>query len=118
MFDKRKVSRRLFALKALTAVSALIAAGRLVAQTAPKPTGGDLPESDPVAKALGYYPDASKVDVKKWPKKAGAEGAKQNCANCQLYQPQAGEANRGGCTLFPNRWVAAKGWCNGYIPKA
>ena len=118
MFNKLKVSRRHFTLKALATFSAVLAAKHVVAQTAPKPTGGDLPESDPVAKALGYYADASKVDVKKWPKKAGPEGTKQNCANCQLYQAQAGETARGGCTLFPNRWVSTKGWCNGYIPKA
>ena len=113
-----KVSRRRFAVTSLTAISACFLAVATKAQTLPKPTGGDLPESDPVAKALGYYTDASKVDLKKWPKKAGPDGAKQNCSTCQLYQAQAGETARGGCTLFPNRWVAAKGWCNGYVPKA
>ena len=80
----------------------------------PKPTDGDLGESEPTAQALGYYKDAAKVDVKKWPKKV----ANQNCGNCQLYQAVPGESARGACVLFPKKWVAKAGWCNGYVPAA
>lgn len=118
MLNRSKISRRSFAMTAFATLATLFSARRVSAQGLPKPTGGDLTESDPVAKALGYHVDASKVDTKVWAKKAGPDGAKQVCTNCQLYQPQAGEPSKGGCTLFPNRWVAAKGWCNGYIPKA
>ena len=38
-----------------------------------------LAEDHPIAVALGYKADASQVDVQKYPKRAGAEGAKQFC---------------------------------------
>lgn len=50
---------------------------------------GSLPalgESHPVATALGYRHDATKVDTAKFPKRAGAEGEKQFCYNCSLLQ--------------------------------
>jgi hypothetical protein len=84
----------------------------------PKPTGGDLSESDPTAQALGYYKDAAKVDLKKWPKKAAPEAKNQNCSNCQLYVTYPGTPGKGACVLFANKWVEAKGWCNGYVAKA
>ncbi len=80
----------------------------------------DLPlvqESDPQAKALGYHADASKVDVKKWPKRAGAEGAKQFCYNCQFYQTKEDpkKSKAAPCTIFPGKRVEAKGWCNSWV---
>src|SRR5262245_36350018 len=39
---------------------------------------------DPTAEALGYVEDAKKADTKKFPKRAGAEGAKQFCYNCMF----------------------------------
>lgn len=72
-------------------------------------------ESDPQAKALGYYEDSKKVDVKKWPKRAGAEGAKQFCYNCQFYQttdknPKATKS--APCQILAMKGVTANGWCN------
>jgi hypothetical protein len=70
-------------------------------------------EKDPQAVALGYVADGSKVDKAKYTK----YDSSQQCANCQLYQGAAG-AEAGGCTLFPGKQVAAKGWCSGYTKKA
>jgi len=86
--------------------------------------GDDLVEldpKDPVATALGYTLDATKVDLKKFPKRGGKEGAKQFCDNCSFYKKHAGKGEKelGTCTIFPNKLVRAKGWCNTWaeIPK-
>lgn len=72
--------------------------------------------NDPTAKALGYYEDATKVDTKKWPKRAGAEGAKQFCYNCMFYQTKEDpkKTTAAPCTLFAGKGVTAKGWCNSW----
>jgi hypothetical protein len=78
---------------------------------------GSLPklsEDDPVAKALGYKHDASKVDASKYPNR----GANANCSNCILYVDKAAEAGWGGCSIFAGKAVNANGWCNSYQPKA
>ena len=85
----------------------VLAAGQAMAQ------GAALSETDPAAVAQGYRADASKVDVKKFPKFA----AGQNCANCALFQGKAGAAT-GPCALFPGKDVAAKGWCQAWAKKA
>ena len=74
-------------------------------------------ETEPLAQAMGYYADATKVDTAKFPKRAGAEGAKQFCHNCALY---AGEPNSetAPCSLFQNRLVHGNGWCNAWVAKA
>jgi len=72
--------------------------------------------ADPTAKALGYHADATKVDVKKWPKRAGAEGAKQFCSNCLLLNGAKVTTDTAApCSLFPNKLVASKGWCNSWV---
>lgn len=93
---------------------------RLLSQTSPAFAQGNLPmlkESDPQAKALGYHADASKVDTKKWPKRAGAEGSKQYCYNCQFYQSKEDpkKSKSAPCTIFPGKQVEAKGWCNSWV---
>ncbi|XOV82841.1 MAG: high-potential iron-sulfur protein [bacterium] len=75
-----------------------------------------IDEADPAAAALGYKHDAAEVDVARFPKKAGPEGAKQLCLNCSLYQPKTDEL--GGCQIFPGKNVAAGGWCNVWAPMA
>ena len=56
---------------------------------------------DPTAKALSYT------------EKSTTEG--QTCANCSLYQ--GGDA-AGPCPIFPDKDVAAAGWCKSWAPKA
>ncbi|RZL00417.1 MAG: hypothetical protein EOP36_15755 [Rubrivivax sp.] len=73
----------------------------------------DVDPKDAQAAALGYIPDASKVDKSKFPKYA----AGQTCESCQLYQSKPG-ATSGPCAIFPGKSVAAKGWCSAYVKKA
>ncbi len=89
-----------------------LATGALAASQA---WAADLPmltEADAQAAALGYKVDATKADVKKYPKYA----AGQNCANCALFQGKAGDA-AGGCPLFAGKQVSAKGWCSAWAKK-
>ena len=71
-----------------------------------------LDERDPQAVTLGYVDDASRADVKKFPKYA----AGQSCASCSLYQGAAGSAT-GPCPLFVGKQVSAKGWCSAWVKK-
>ena len=103
-----KHNRRTFLICAAGAASVLAAPGIAFAQGSVP-----LPESDPMALALGYKADATKVDKLKFPKYA----SDQTCANCQLYQGKPADA-AGPCTLYPNKSVAAKGWCSGWVKKA
>ena len=80
--------------------------------------GADLVKpTEPQAQALGYIEDAAKVDTKKWPKRAGKEGEKQYCWNCQFYQVKgdAKTSASGPCQIFAGRGVKAKGWCNSWV---
>ena len=81
------------------------------AQETPK-----LDENDPAAKSLGYAHDATKVDVAKFPKHAGPDGANQFCHSCQLYTGKAGD-EWGPCSIFPGKLVSANGWCNAWVKK-
>ncbi len=72
-----------------------------------------LNDDDPQAKALGYVSDATTVDATAQPRyEAG-----QACANCALFMGTDGD-ERGPCSIFPGRLVAATGWCSVYAPKA
>jgi len=79
---------------------------------APKPEA--VKETDPQAQALGYRIDAKKVDIKKWPKRAGADGAKQFCYNCQFFQASGDPktAKTAPCQILAGKLVEARGWCN------
>lgn len=73
-------------------------------------TAADLPlvtADDPTAKALKYVDDAQR-----------ANGAKpgSKCANCALYQGDAGSA-KGPCPLFAGKQVKASGWCSSWSPQ-
>jgi hypothetical protein len=77
----------------------------------------EVPMDDPLAQAMGYYTDASAVDTAKYPKRAGDEGAKQFCHNCQLYAGEA-DSETAPCSIFQNRLVRGAGWCNAWVAKA
>jgi len=79
--------------------------------------GDKLTEDNPQAMALGYTHDAAQVDTAKYPKRSGDAGAKQFCYNCNLYKAD-GQEGWGPCQIFPGKVVAAKGWCNAWVPKA
>jgi hypothetical protein len=84
--------------------------GRVFAQTPPPPV--KIEESDPVATALGYKEDTTKVDAVKYP----AHKREQRCDNCALYQGKPGEAS-GPCAAFGGKLVTAAGWCAVYAKK-
>jgi hypothetical protein len=75
--------------------------------------GAMVVETDAQAATLGYKSDATKTDVKKFPKYAKG----QQCSNCTLYTGKANDA-AGGCPLFAGKQVSSKGWCSAYAKKA
>ena len=96
--------RRFIALVPLAGAAALARA------QAPTPL---VDPKDPQAMALGYTPDATKVDKAKYPKYAPG----QACGTCALYQGKAGDA-AGPCPLYAGKSVAAKAWCSAWVKKA
>jgi DMSO/TMAO reductase YedYZ molybdopterin-dependent catalytic subunit len=69
-------------------------------------------EAEPVAMALGYKHDASKIDAAKQPRhKAG-----QVCRNCIQWKGTDTDA-WGPCGIFPKKLVNANGWCTTYAAK-
>ena len=103
-----KISRRSFVASGAGLLSAVAA----LPQVALSQTAVNLSESDPMAKSLGYRDDAVMVDKARFPKYA----AGQQCASCQLYQGQPGDA-RGPCPLYQHKLVAAKGWCSAWVQR-
>ncbi len=71
-----------------------------------------LTEDDPQAKALAYVQDAATVDAEKYLRYESG----QACANCALFL--GGDAEQGGCSIFPGKAVKATGWCSVYAPQA
>ena len=74
-------------------------------------------EDEALAQAMGYVLDATKTDTTKFPKRAGDAGATQFCNNCSLYAGEV-DAEFAPCSIFQNRLVAGKGWCNAWVAKA
>jgi len=79
-------------------------------------------EGNPTAQALGYKHDIADVDLVRFPKRAGDEGAKQFCDNCVFWTEgglsvEGSDKEWGKCTIFPGAVVAAKGWCNTWALK-
>ena len=71
-----------------------------------------LDEKDPLAVAMGYVHDATKVDANKVPQyKKGA-----HCANCLQLQGKDGDQWR-PCNIFPGKAVNANGWCKVWVVK-
>lgn len=110
--------RQFLKLSLLTAASLGLLSIRESASAQAPAAGKKLPlvsEADPMAKSLGFHLDASKVDVKKWSKKAGPDGKTQLCQNCLLFN--GGKITKDAeapCTLFPGKAVPAAGWCNSF----
>jgi hypothetical protein len=73
---------------------------------------GKLEESDPVAAALGYKEDTTKVDAAKYPN----HKASQRCDGCALYTGKAGDAT-GPCGAVGGKLVTAGGWCAAFVVK-
>ena len=92
----------------------------LAPSTAQAQAAQPVNEKDALAQSLGYHADAKKVDVKKWPKHAGAEGSKQVCKDCMFYQAKgdASKTTEAPCQIFAGKTVKAGGWCNSWAKKA
>lgn len=105
-------SRRNFLFKLAVSASAPITLGSKVFAQTPPPPPGKVEESDPVAQALGYKEDTTKVDKAKYPNHTN----EQKCSGCALYTGKAGDKT-GPCTVFQNKLVTADGWCATYAKK-
>ena len=121
--DKLSIKRRQFLTRGAAAISLLsIIGGRPTEAFGQALPTKPLDPAMPLAQALGYAHDATKVDTTKYPKRQGPEGAKQFCSNCALYT-QGGiklagqEGEWGKCSLFADGLVNAKGWCNSWVLK-
>jgi len=105
-------SRRNFLMKlAVTAGTPLALGGQLFGQ-APPPPPVKLEETDPLAIALGYKEDSTKVDSVKYPQ----HKPEQVCTGCALYLGKPDEAFA-PCTAVGGKLVAGPGWCAVYAPK-
>jgi High potential iron-sulfur protein len=106
-----KITRRTIVKNALLAGAALPALG-LIGNASVAAGLPALDANDPTAKALGFVPDASKVD-------AAANATykpNQKCGTCAQFQGKAGDAS-GGCNIFAGKSVPAAGWCKVWAPK-
>jgi secreted PhoX family phosphatase len=83
----------------------------------PLPPGAvAVSETDPVANAVGYKADVSKIDFKKYPKRKLPEAKNQQCKTCALYTPV--NASWGKCQLLASGLVTSIGWCGSWSKKA
>lgn len=104
-------TRRNFLLKlAVSAATPAALCARAMAQSPAPPV--KLVESDPVATALGYKEDTTKVDAAKFPQ----HKVEQRCDGCALYTGKPGEAS-GPCSAFGLKIVTAGGWCAAFAVK-
>lgn len=114
-------NRREFLVQSLGLVATIPVLGAVLSacnDSSDTPPNGEaaVKEDDPVASSLGYKSDASQVDTAKFPKHAGAEGAKQSCKNCQFYTAKSG--GWGACQILRTGDVKETGWCNTWAQKA
>jgi hypothetical protein len=68
--------------------------------------------TEPLAKALGYEENASKVDRSKFPTYKPGD----MCDKCRFFQGKAGQA-WGPCQIFMGKDVNAHGWCASFAMK-
>ncbi|MEM8766584.1 MAG: high-potential iron-sulfur protein [Pseudomonadota bacterium] len=102
------MNRRNIIVRSALALPALAVASRGMASESSL-----LTAADPIAVALNYAEAAKTVDVSKHPKKAGPDGANQNCASCALYT-EVKDGN-GSCTAIPGKLVRGAGWCSAWV---
>lgn len=105
-FAVAPISRRHFVWSA-GAATAFVAAGfpaALADDGLPR-----VSEDDPMAKALNYVHDAGTVDAAK-------RFSDRYCNNCALYAGGTDD-EWAGCSIFPGKAVAGRGWCSAWAPK-
>jgi hypothetical protein len=112
--SKRLINRRNFLKLGMSAGGSAIALSAIPINLV---AADEVAEEEPLAQAMGYVIDATKVDTAKFPKRAGDAGAKQFCNNCALYAGEA-DAETAPCSIFQNRPVRGAGWCNAWVAKS
>lgn len=112
--DVKRINRRNFLKMGMTAGGSALALSAIPITLV---ANDEVSEDEPLAQAMGYVKDASKVDTTKFPKRAGEEGAKQFCHNCALYAGEA-DSETAPCSIFQNRLVRGAGWCNAWVAKS
>lgn len=70
-----------------------------------------LDVADPVAKALGYVENASRLK----PAQESAYKPGMNCGNCRLYVTAQEKAGFAPCTAVGGKRVARAGWCRAHV---
>jgi hypothetical protein len=122
MENSSLVSRRSFLRRGLVCVSAVSAVATYSGVVQLAQAEGDLKAlstEDPMAKALGYVTDSSKVDSAELTKKGQPDASKQNCSFCVLFKDggrsvAGADGEYGTCALFQNGLVNSKGWCQSW----
>lgn len=71
-----------------------------------------LDPSDPLAKAMGFTTDATKVNASANP----TYKPTQKCGNCAQFQGKETDATA-GCTIFAGHSVPKGGWCKVWAQK-
>ena len=107
----KSLPRRVFLMTAAACGVALTTA--VQAQATATTAAAMVDEKNVQAVALGYVADATRVDIKKFPKYATG----QACNSCALYQGKTAD-KAANCPLFAGKQVAGAGWCSAYAKKA
>lgn len=89
--------------------AAAIAATGFTARDAAASELPAISEDDPMAKSLNYVHDANDADGAK-------RVADSYCNNCVLYAGTPDD-EWAGCSVFPGKAVAGKGWCSVWARK-
>ncbi len=101
----------------LTSLTSLFSSSSSAAKELPLPPGKQpVPATDPVATAIGYASDATKIDFKKYPKRKEAAQKNNFCGNCALYTSE--NEGWGRCSMLTSGVVNAKGWCGSWSKRA
>lgn len=102
-----KLTRRLFVKTA--GVFTALGATSLVDEQAHADELPRLSEDSDMAKALNYKHDAQTVD-------AAVRASDRYCYNCALFAGAEDDA-WSGCSIFPGKSVAGRGWCSAWSPR-
>ena len=108
---QNKISRRAIVKGGLIA-GAFIPAMGFMSGSAAAAGLAPLDPKDPTAQALGFVPDASKVDAAANP----TFKPTQKCGTCAQYQGKASDAIA-GCNIFAGKSVPQGGWCKVWAQK-
>lgn len=109
--------RQLLKVGTLGLLGAVVASRVIAPESAFAQAPQDVKESDGNAKALCYHDDVTKVDAKKCPKITTDKTKNAHCYNCMFYMTKEADptkTEKAPCTIFANKNVKAKGWCQSW----